>query len=216
MYRGKVSEGIEKAATTSDRTSHIGFLPDNESKTAEFISQRIKYLTGLDTRSGAAEPHQVVNYGLGGHYTVHLDVFVIKRPDMVEMMDNYGNRMATFLIYLSDVERGGSTAFPDADIVVSPEKGKAVFWYSYTPAGEIDLSTYHAGCPVVIGEKWIINKWIWINENIFNRRCGLKPTATQLDIERDMTSGYRPKRNIERDMTSGYRPKRNRKQIRRK
>ncbi|KAH9502651.1 hypothetical protein Btru_074019 [Bulinus truncatus] len=124
MYRGKVSEGIETAATTSDRTSHIGFLPDNESKTAEFISQRIKYLTGLDTRSGAAEPHQVVNYGLGGHYTVHLDVFVVKRPDMVEMMDNYGNRMATFLIYVAQELKftEGVSAVPNPNALCRPNK----------------------------------------------------------------------------------------------
>ena len=30
----------------------------------------------------------------------------------------------------------------------------ALFWYNLNPALESDELTYHAGCPVLIGEKW--------------------------------------------------------------
>ena len=36
----------------------------------------------------------------------------------------------------------------------------------------------------------VANKWIWTAGNIFRRRCGLSPNATQLDIEGDMQDGY--------------------------
>ncbi|KAK0048093.1 prolyl 4-hydroxylase subunit alpha-2 [Biomphalaria pfeifferi] len=198
LTRGKISPGLLNETTSSFRTSHVTFLSDEKSEAAAFLSRRISYLTHLDASKQAAEPHQVVNYGLGGHYALHLDVFLEERAEMKARFENYGNRMATFLIYLTDVERGGSTAFPGADLVVSPTKGNAVFWYSFTPDGEIDHLTEHAGCPVVIGEKWIINKWIWTYGNTFTRRCGLKPNASQLDIERDMYSGYRGKHKKQR------------------
>ena len=55
---------------------------------------------------------------------------------------------------LSDVERGGKTAFPMAGVAVSPVKGSAVYWYDLLSPGEVDERTWHGACPVVLGEKW--------------------------------------------------------------
>jgi len=30
----------------------------------------------------------------------------------------------------------------------------ALFWYNYDGTGSIDLKSLHAGCPVLLGEKW--------------------------------------------------------------
>ena len=30
----------------------------------------------------------------------------------------------------------------------------ALFWYNFDPTMTKDLTTHHAGCPVVIGHKW--------------------------------------------------------------
>ena len=30
----------------------------------------------------------------------------------------------------------------------------AAFWYNAKPSGEFDKNTQHAGCPVLLGEKW--------------------------------------------------------------
>ncbi|KAK6979210.1 prolyl 4-hydroxylase subunit alpha-1, partial [Biomphalaria glabrata] len=86
---------------------------------------------------------QVVNYGLAGHYYVHMDA----KQDTFE-------RILTFLIYLSDVEMGGNTIFPNVGISVSPQKNMALLWYNYNPAHELDILTEHAGCPVLKGQKW--------------------------------------------------------------
>ncbi|BFZ14349.1 hypothetical protein BsWGS_17388 [Bradybaena similaris] len=68
----------------------------------------------------------------------------------------------------------------------------ALFWYNYDTALQVDERTLHAGCPVMIGQKWIANKWIWTFGNTFRRRCGLTPNATQLQVEADMRRGYAP------------------------
>lgn len=33
-------------------------------------------------------------------------------------------------------------------------QGSAVFWYNLHKNGELDLNTRHAGCPVLVGNKW--------------------------------------------------------------
>ena len=99
---------------------------------------------------------------------------------------DYGhkNRMVTVFWYLSDVTEGGHTAFPRAGapaglappttnkgcnpqdwsgpgLLVKPEKGKVIIFYSLYPNGEIDEHSLHGGCPVRNGIKWSANKWVW-------------------------------------------------------
>jgi len=44
---------------------------------------------------------------------------------------------------------------------VYPKKGEAVLFYSQQPDGNLDRSSLHAGCPVLLGEKWAANLWVW-------------------------------------------------------
>ena len=41
------------------------------------------------------------------------------------------------------------------------------------PNGDYDKNTLHAGCPVLYGEKWVSNKWIRVNGEMFTRPCEL-------------------------------------------
>jgi len=34
------------------------------------------------------------------------------------------------------------------------QQNAALFWYNYEVTGSIDASALHAGCPVLMGEKW--------------------------------------------------------------
>ena len=47
------------------------------------------------------------------------------RKRTAEIQFARGNRLATLMVYLSNVEAGGGTAFPDADVVSFPGKGKS-------------------------------------------------------------------------------------------
>lgn len=46
-------------------------------------------------------------------------------------------------------------------------------------SGEGDLRTRHAACPVLLGIKWVSNKWIHEAGQEFRRPCGLKMSASE-------------------------------------
>uniref|UniRef100_A0A3Q1ENC9 Prolyl 4-hydroxylase, alpha polypeptide I a n=1 Tax=Acanthochromis polyacanthus TaxID=80966 RepID=A0A3Q1ENC9_9TELE len=135
------------------------------------INQRIEDLTGLDVTM--AEDLQVANYGIGGQYEPHLDYRQKDEPEEFEDLVE-GNRIATWLLYMSDVPAGGATVFTEVGAAVRPIKGTAVFWYNLYPSGEGDYRTLHAACPVLVGSKWVSNKWIRERGQEFRRRCGLQ------------------------------------------
>ena len=69
----------------------------------------------------------------------------------------------TFMIYLSNVEAGGHTIFPQIGVYVKPREGSALFWFNKGTYGNSDSRIIHSGCPVLHGNKWIANKWIkWL------------------------------------------------------
>jgi len=103
-----------------------------------------------------------------------------------------GDRMASFMLHLSNVEKGGATVFPSLDISVKPQKKSALFWYNFTPRGEVDYGAANAACPVIVGDKWVSNKWILNHCNAFKRRCGLKDDSTQAEVQPWMDRDWRP------------------------
>lgn len=44
---------------------------------------------------------------------------------------------------------------------VRPHSGRAVLFYSQHPNGKQDLMSKHGGCPVLEGDKWAANLWVW-------------------------------------------------------
>uniref|UniRef100_A0A4W6EQS2 Prolyl 4-hydroxylase subunit alpha-1 n=1 Tax=Lates calcarifer TaxID=8187 RepID=A0A4W6EQS2_LATCA len=161
-----------KLTTAQYRVSKSAWLTGYEDPMIERINQRIEDLTGLEMDT--AEELQVANYGVGGQYEPHFD-FGRVRPFVIHTLGT-GNRIATWLFYMSDVSAGGATVFPDVGAAVWPKKGTAVFWYNLFASGEGDYSTRHAACPVLVGNKWVSNKWIHERGQEWRRPCGLTET----------------------------------------
>uniref|UniRef100_A0A673YNZ9 procollagen-proline 4-dioxygenase n=1 Tax=Salmo trutta TaxID=8032 RepID=A0A673YNZ9_SALTR len=153
-----------------DVLSFSAWLEGEEDPVIERVNQRIEDITGLTTQT--AELLQIANYGVGGQYEPHFDFSRKEEPDAFKTLGT-GNRVATFLNYMSDVEAGGATVFPDFGAAIYPKKGTAVFWYNLFRSGEGDYRTRHAACPVLVGSKWVSNKWIHERGQEFRRPCGL-------------------------------------------
>ncbi|XP_050949080.1 prolyl 4-hydroxylase subunit alpha-2 isoform X5 [Labeo rohita] len=172
------------------RVSKSAWLEGEDDPVIARVNQRIEDITGLTVDT--AELLQVANYGVGGQYEPHFDfsrrpfdsnlkvdgnrlatyLNYKDEPDAFKSLGT-GNRVATYLNYMSDVEAGGATVFPDFGAAIWPRKGTAVFWYNLFKSGEGDYRTRHAACPVLVGSKWVSNKWIHERGQEFRRPCGL-------------------------------------------
>merc|ERR1739838_850816 len=122
------------------------------------VTARIEdYLDLMATSTRDSELYQVANYGIAGQYDVHIDQVMMSndassRLQKREVFNIYaGDRLATIMGYLSDVPLGGNTVFPTI--------------------GGYDWRVRHGGCPVMVGSKWITNKWIRANSQMWKRPC---------------------------------------------
>ncbi|XP_055943211.1 prolyl 4-hydroxylase subunit alpha-1-like [Argiope bruennichi] len=156
--------------TATYRVSKSAWLKDVVHPRIAHASQVVKDITGLETST--AEELHIINYGIGGHYEPHYDFKKKGEADGFAHLGT-GNRIATWIYYLSDVDAGGATVFPKVGVSVKPRKGSAAFWYNLRQNGEGDLNTIHAACPVLSGSKWVGNKWLHEKENEFRRKCSL-------------------------------------------
>jgi prolyl 4-hydroxylase len=141
------------------RTSSGTYFKPGELDIIPAIEARIAELTGLPASHG--EGLQILNYQVGGEYLPHFDYFPPKDSGSTEHLSHGGQRVATLLLYLNDVEAGGETSFPSAgNLRVTPRKGSAVYFAYFNSHGQLDPATLHAGTPVTQGEKWLATKWI--------------------------------------------------------
>jgi prolyl 4-hydroxylase len=140
------------------RTSRGAHFERGENEVVRRIEARIAELTSYPVEHG--EPIQILHYVPGAEYKPHFDYFDPKLAGNEKVLAMGGQRIATLIMYLNDVESGGSTIFPEIGLDVLPHKGNAVFFAYSSERGELDARTLHGGSPVAGGEKWIATKWI--------------------------------------------------------
>lgn len=158
--------------TASYRISKSAWLKEEEHEVINRINKRIDLMTNLEQET--SEDLQVGNYGIAGHYDPHFDFARKEEVNAFESL-NTGNRLATVLFYMTQPQIGGATVFTNIRTTVMPSKNDALFWYNLLRSGEGDLRTRHAACPVLIGIKWVSNKWIHERGQEFRRPCALSP-----------------------------------------
>lgn len=146
-------------------------ITEDKDRVVARFNKRISDITGLDFET--AELLQMGNYGVGGQYEPHWDHQAYPGSKN-QWEDRLGSRIATWLTYLSVPELGGKTCFLDLEIAAEPIKNSAVFWYNHKPSGDSDDKTRHAACPVVVGAKWVSNKWIHERgQELKGRKCAI-------------------------------------------
>ena len=103
------------------------------------------------------EDLMAIQYNPGQQYMLHCDGSCDGTPFLK------GGRLATVLMFCRDATQGGATNFPNAGVHVKPKAGDAVYFHFRGPTqdGLTDpWHTEHSGCPVKLGEKWVITQWL--------------------------------------------------------
>ena len=144
------------------RTSSGASFRRGENALIKRIENRISELLSIPVSRG--EPIQVLNYVPGAEYKPHFDYFDPKFSGNDKILKMGGQRFATLIMYLNDVEAGGSTVFPEIGLDILPRKGNALFFSYANDNGDLDALTLHGGSPVVAGDKWIATKWLRLGD----------------------------------------------------
>lgn len=153
-----VGDDDGRTQVDTSRTSRGAMLSRGETELISRVDARLAALARWPVEK--AEGLQIQRYEAGNEYRPHYDWFDPAMPGPRKHLERGGQRVATFVLYLSDVERGGSTAFPGLGLEVQPKKGNAVFFANTDAYGNPDRQTLHAGAPVTTGLKYIANKWL--------------------------------------------------------
>lgn len=178
LKRSAVADNLSGKSKLSEvRTSSGMFISKGKDPIVAGIEDKIAMWTFLPKENG--EDIQVLRYEHGQKYDPHYDYFV----DKVNIARG-GHRVATVLMYLTDVAKGGETVFPSAEdpprrksskknedlsecakkgVAVKPRRGDALLFFSLHPDATPDPSSLHAGCPVIEGEKFSATKWIHVD-----------------------------------------------------
>ena len=153
-----VDDGDGSVRTHVGRTSRGAMIERGETEMIRHIETRLAEIARWPIERG--EGIQVQHYQPSNEYQPHFDWFDPELPGPRKHMEHGGQRLATFVLYLSDVESGGGTAFPALGLEVLPKQGNAVFFQNTNSLHVPDRRTLHAGSPVVRGVKTIANKWL--------------------------------------------------------
>ncbi len=147
-----------KGEVITARSSEGTYFQRGENTLVQSLERRISQLMNFPIENG--EGIQVLHYLPGAEYRPHFDYFPKHDAGSARHLNLGGQRIATLVMYLNDVENGGETFFPEANLSVTPKKGSAVYFSYFNSLGQTDSATLHAGNPVLAGEKWIATKWV--------------------------------------------------------
>lgn len=98
------------------------------------------------------EDWQATHYARGGKFDYHLDAGYWSAHYA-------GERIRTFLLYLTTPTKGGGTHFRALDINVEAKSGRLLTWNNLFPNGDCNHRMIHSGAPVEEGKKIILVTW---------------------------------------------------------
>ncbi|MDR5853872.1 2OG-Fe(II) oxygenase [Caballeronia sp. LZ062] len=144
--------------TITARQSEGAFVNASTDALVGTIDRRLAELFRQPVENG--EDLHILRYGVGGEYRPHFDYFPEEQAGSRHHMQRGGQRVATIILYLNEVARGGDTTFPAVGLAIHPRRGSALYFEYVNELGQSDARTLHAGTPVEQGEKWIATKWV--------------------------------------------------------
>jgi prolyl 4-hydroxylase len=138
------------------RTSYSGDV-DSADPFVKKISRRIDDLLGLESSWG--ETIQGQRYLPGQQFAPPNDWFFPEAKYWETESKRGGQRSWTTMVFLNDVEAGGTTDFTKLGLSIEPKPGVLLGWNNATLEGVPNEWTMHAGTQVEAGVKYIITKW---------------------------------------------------------
>ena len=148
---------VPLAADQYFRTSKTCELSVNADEFIQDLDRRIADYMGFEPERTEGIEGQY--YQVGNEFKTHTDYFEPNTKEYDTYAGSRGQRTWTFMIYLNDVEEGGTTEFPALKLAVTPKKGMAVIWNSLLADGSVNPATSHWAKPIIQGEKYVITKW---------------------------------------------------------
>ena len=160
---------IERIDVDRKPSGVLGDAPEKDYRTSETcnldptdplirqVEDKLTTLIGIDPAHG--ETIQGQRYAVGQQFKQHHDFFYADQAYWAEQDRHGGQRTWTAMIFLNNVEAGGQTAFPLANVRITPRVGNLLTWNNLDDSGEPNQQSLHQGMPVEAGVKYIITKW---------------------------------------------------------
>lgn len=139
-------------------SSSMNFDSSTQDIVLEWIERRMAVTAGMPVTHG--EPLSILRYRLGEEYQPHYDYIPLDSAEAEREFATRGQRLLTIFTYLSDVEEGGGTDFPELKVQVPAIRGNAVMFRNCDDDRQPDPRSLHAGMPVKRGEKWLAVLWL--------------------------------------------------------
>lgn len=158
----EVVDGVAQPSQTygdnadAGRTSYSGDV-DPADPFIRMLQRRIDDLLGMDPHHG--ETIQGQRYSVGQEFRPHFDYFSKRHGLTGAETVRGGQRSWTAMVYLNNVESGGSTDFPQIPLSIPPQAGALLTWNNMQPDGRPNPKSLHAGRPVLQGTKYVLTKW---------------------------------------------------------
>jgi len=161
--KSAVVSAAKGGVESTGRTGTVHWVKHDATPKISQIIDRISQMVGAP--KSHAESLQVIYYGKTQQYKPHFDAYDLTTDVGKRCTENGGQRLLTALLYLNEVEGGGSTIFPKVNRIVTPKPGRAVVFHNcYENTNIRHPNSLHGGGPVEKGEKWACN--LWYRENI--------------------------------------------------
>lgn len=114
------------------------------------VERRLEKVFGIDRAH--LETWQATTYPRRGQFYYHLDAGYWEGH-------HAGDRILTFLVYLTTPERGGGTHFRALDRHVEARAGRLLVWNNLFPEGSCDHRMIHSSAPLLKGKKTTLITW---------------------------------------------------------